>query len=131
MLKNGQTYFKILRCSHRKIFKICLATARFSKYVWPFFNIMKERVSSCCRISESIEMSGNMGTKLVKRAFKSYSYFVTIKKTIKKQAGSAWNFLQLPLFLLPPQCLKPKVRINKMVNEHNVNYHHKDACSYI
>ena len=25
MLKNGQTYFKILRCSHRKIFKVCLA----------------------------------------------------------------------------------------------------------
>ena len=25
MLKNGQTYFKILRCEHRKIFKECSA----------------------------------------------------------------------------------------------------------
>ena len=25
MLKNDQTYFKILRCEHRKIFKVCLA----------------------------------------------------------------------------------------------------------
>ena len=24
MLKNGQTYFKNLRCEHRKIFKVCL-----------------------------------------------------------------------------------------------------------
>ena len=30
MLKNGQTYFKNL-------------FYRFLKYVWPFFNIMKER----------------------------------------------------------------------------------------
>ena len=35
MLKNGQTSFKILECEHGRILK----------YVWPFFNIMDERVA--------------------------------------------------------------------------------------
>ena len=35
MLKNSQTTLKILRCLHRKIFKV----------VWPFFNIMHERAN--------------------------------------------------------------------------------------
>ena len=25
MMENGQTYFNILRCEHRKIFEVCLA----------------------------------------------------------------------------------------------------------
>ena len=33
MLKNGQTYFKILRCEHQKI----------SKVPRPFFNIIHEK----------------------------------------------------------------------------------------
>ena len=35
MLKNGQTSFKMLECEHGRILK----------YVWPFFNIMDERVA--------------------------------------------------------------------------------------
>ena len=37
MLSNGQTYFKNLLFVH---------TARFLKYVWPFYNIMHERVNN-------------------------------------------------------------------------------------
>ena len=40
--------------------------ARFLKYVCPFFNIIEERVNFCCSILKSIEMSGNLGMKLVK-----------------------------------------------------------------
>ena len=78
----------------------------------------------------------------VKRAFKSYSFFVT-KKTNKKAAW-LWNKIsstpiqmcrgtlipfqnQGPLFLLPPlffeEYLNLQVRINKMVNKISVNYH--------
>ena len=32
MLKNGQTYFKILQFSHHKIFKLCLAILQH--YEW-------------------------------------------------------------------------------------------------
>ena len=84
----------------------------------------------------------NWGMKVqVKRAFKSY-FFVT-KKTIWKQTGLPWNFLQPPIQVwrgayIPyfkinapifccsiffEKCLNPQVRINKMVNEHTVYYH--------
>ena len=43
----------------------------------------------------------------VKRAFKSYSLFVT-KKTIKKETGSSWIFLQFPLFCYPVNVLTPR-----------------------
>ena len=75
------------------------------------------------------------------RAFKSY--FLSLKKTIKKQTSSAWIFLQppmqvcrsayipnfkinAPIFCCPlffKEYLNPQVRINKMINEHNVDYH--------
>ena len=62
----------------------------------------------------------NQGMNIqVKRAFKSYSLFV-IKKTIK-------NLFAISPFLLPPQSPNPQVRINKMVNEHSINYHHEDT----
>ena len=38
-LKTGKYTFKILRCEHGKVLK----------YVWPFFNIMKEGVKICGR----------------------------------------------------------------------------------
>ena len=77
----------------------------------------------------------------VKTAFKSY-FFVN-KKVIKNQTASALNFLQppipvcrgayIPYFKMNPlifccplfseSYLNPYVRINKMVNKHNVDYH--------
>ena len=58
------------------------------------------------------------------------------QKVIKKQTGSACNFLQPPIqayfkinsliFCCPiffEEYLNPLVRINKMVNEHTVDYH--------
>ena len=76
----------------------------------------------------------------VKRALKSY--FFVIKRRIKKQTGSAWNFLQFPIQMcrgayIPyfkinapifccsiflEECLNPQFRINKMLNEHTVDY---------
>ena len=76
----------------------------------------------------------------VKRAFKSYFYH---QKTTKRQTGSAWNFLQSPLqvcrgahipyfkinspiFCCPlflEEYLNPQGRINKLANEHSVDYH--------
>ena len=69
-------------------------------------------------------------------------FFVT-KKVIKKQTGSVWNFLQLPIpvcrgantpyfkinapiFCCPlfsENYLNTQVRINKRLNKHNVDYH--------
>ena len=76
----------------------------------------------------------------VKRAFKSF--FLPPKKK-KKQTDSAWNLLQPPLqmwrgayilsfkinalhfccSLFFEEFLNPQVRINKIVNEHTVDYH--------
>ena len=64
-------------------------------------------------------------------------------KTIIEQAGSAWNFLQPSIqvcrgayfpyfkinapsfcyFIFFEECRNPQIRINKMVNEHIVDYH--------
>ena len=43
-MKNGQTYLKYLYFKHT--LKI-LHTARFFKYVWPFFSILHEIVKIC------------------------------------------------------------------------------------
>ena len=47
-----------------------MKTARFLKYVWPFFNIMKERVN------------GNIGTKWAKELNKKIVFFQQIIITI-------------------------------------------------
>ena len=90
------------------------------------------------------------GTALVqvKRAFKNY--FLWHKKTTtakKQQTGFAWKFLHLPIqvcrgtyipyfkintpifccLLFFKEYLNPQVRINKMGNEHTVDYHHSPS----
>ena len=73
----------------------------------------------------------------LKTAFKSY--FLSPKKPIIQQAGSAWNFIQpsihvhrgayIPHFKRPhflplifEEYINPQVRINKMVNGNTVDY---------
>ena len=73
-----------------------------------------------------------------------FSNFFVTKKVMKKQTGSAWNFFQPPIqvcrgayilyfkintliFCCPhsfEENLNPQIRINKMVSEHTVDYHH-------
>ena len=77
----------------------------------------------------------------LKKVFESY-FFVT-KKTVKRQTDSAWNFFQPPIqvcrgtsipyfkintpifccSLFFEEYLNPQVRMNKVVNEHTVDYH--------
>ena len=92
---------------------------------------------------------------MVKRAFKNYFCH---QKNDKRQTGFTWNFLQppvqvcrcvcipyfklnAPIFCCPhffEEYLNHQVRINKMVNEHTVDYHpspavltFKDTSSHI
>ena len=93
------------------------------------------------QLGKSKEFNNERTKVQVKRAFKSY--FFCHKKVIKRQTGSAWNFLQLPIpvyrgvvipylkinapiFCCPlffKNYLNPQVRINKIVNKHTVDYH--------
>ena len=43
MLKNGQTYFKLLRCEHQKISKVRLAI--FQHYSWKVVSVVSKVIS--------------------------------------------------------------------------------------
>ena len=106
----------------------------------PFFNASRY-VNNSFSVYFFLELSYERMKAQVKRAFKG-SFFVT-KETIRKQASSAWNFLQSSIqmrrgacipcfkinapifcyFIFFEECLNRQVRIYEMLNEHTVDNH--------
>ena len=81
----------------------------------------------------SRHVSNSLSVCFSSRAFKGY--FLSPKKTIRKQTGSAWNFLQRsiqlcrgaynqrPYFLLLHLFRRMSQSSGQMLNEHTIDYH--------
>ena len=83
MLQNGQIYFK----------KSCGVTARFLKYVWPFYNIMHERVKRNPEICPEKVISGvEAWSKMVKRG-RGLKYFHSSKRVFPREGYEDAIFL--------------------------------------